>query len=443
MTKYSEINQIIRFYPTNIDTLNCEEVWSSESFNLFVYIPFCRRKCHFCILNSAKLSKKKIDVFFKALDKELMLYEDTAYFKSKLVNSLWIGGGTPSVVPIDKIKCLLDHSMQNFNFTNNAEITIEVNLEDLDENFLKQIVDTKINRLSIGVQTFNNKYLKILGRTYNFDNILYVFDLLSKFSELDISIDLMYRYPGQTIEELVEDLEYIKRIDLIQHVTIHPLILFPSLELYKKIKSGILPKQPSLKRYLEMYNILLDNLSNGKPFYQYSPYSFAKKDKECAYNISRWRIPQQECLSIGPGGFSQANNYIYCTEHDIDKYMEIVGKGIIPILEGKKLNYREMLSRYLVIGSRLLSVDLDMYRELTGFEARELFKDSFNWLLKEGLININDNKMDLTDKGKALIIDVSKAFYSENVEVLQPQYRILNLYQKGSNNLLSDVIENE
>jgi oxygen-independent coproporphyrinogen-3 oxidase len=193
------------------------------------------------------------------LKKEIELYAKEAYFEDRYIRSLWIGGGTPSAVPFERIQEVLNLLVDKFNFREDTEITLETNLFDLNEDYIKTVAKSQVTRLSIGVQSFNDKYLKMMGRTYRRQWIDEFFKFIKSYN-LDISIDVMYRYPGQTVEEVREDMRSIVSMsDSIDHITLYSLILFPRLSIYKQVKSGKLPKQPNLKTYYEMNKALTDN----------------------------------------------------------------------------------------------------------------------------------------------------------------------------------------
>lgn len=443
MKKYSEVNEVIRWYPAEFKRLEDNEMWKKDRINLYAHIPFCKGKCQFCPFNSMPINKQNLNEYFGALKKEITMYSNEEYFKSKVIESIWIGGGTPSAVPIENIKEVLDLIFEKFNVADNCEITLETNLHDLTEDYIKEVAKTQVNRLSIGVQSFKDKYLKMMGRTYKYENIKEFFSFIRKYN-FNISIDLMYRYPGQTIEEIDEEIDLIKEnMGYLDHITLYSLILFPKLGTFKQVKNGSLPLQPSFNTYMEMNKKFADRLPEAG-FHQYTSNHFAKDGKENVYNNDRWGFPQKECISFGPGAFGQIKDYVYCNEHSIADYYSKINNDIKPVQEGKKMNLLEKASRYLVLGTKCLKVDLKQYEEMTGIDPLVFYKEKIEWLLKEEMIKINDSILEVTDKGIALILDVQRCFQTENnLAYTQPQYNIMDMFEGQRDTYDLEVIEKD
>ena len=442
MQKHYEVDEVIRWYPTEFNDTDCKTMWEKKGMNLYVHIPFCRGKCGFCPFNSQPITNKNLDQYFTMLKKEIELYAKEAYFEDRYIRSLWIGGGTPSAVPFERIQDILNLLVDKFNFREDTEITLETNLFDLNEDYIKTVAKSQVTRLSIGVQSFNDKYLKMMGRTYRRQWIDEFFKFIKSYN-LDISIDVMYRYPGQTVEEVREDMRSIVSMsDSIDHITLYSLILFPRLSIYKQVKSGKLPKQPNLKTYYEMNKALTEELQENGPYKEYTTNHFSKPGKENIYNLDRWGFPQKECLSFGPGAFSQVKDYVYCNEHKLEDYYNKINNGIKPVQTGKKINLLEQISRYLVLGVKNLEIDLEEFNYLVGSDVQGLYPKQIKKLEKDGLIKIEDNKLKVTPEGKAWIIDINRAFFTENnINFSQPQYDILDMFEGNRDNYTEGVID--
>ena len=442
MKKFHEVDEVIRWYPTEFNDKDCNKMWEKKGMNLYVHIPFCKGKCGFCPFNSQPITNKNLDEYFSMLKKEIELYAKEPYFKDRYIRSLWIGGGTPSAVPFERLKDVLKLLMKKFNFQKDTEITLETNLFDLNEEYIKEVAKSPVTRLSIGVQSFNDKYLKMMGRTYRREWIDEFFKFIKKYN-LDISIDVMYRYPGQTVEEVREDMKAIVSMsDSIDHITLYSLILFPRLPIYKMVKSGRLPKQPNLDTYFEMNKTLTDELEKKGPYVQYTTNHFCKPGKENIYNIDRWGFPQKECLSFGPGAFSQVKDYVYCNEHKLTDYYGKISNNQKPVQTGKKITLLEQISRYLVLGVKNLEVDLEEFRYLVGAEVEEVYGKQIKELVKEKLVTIEGNKLKITPEGIAWIIDVQRAlFTANNIDFTQPQYDILDMFEGNREGYVRGVID--
>ena len=441
--KHREIDQVTRWYPTQFAAISGNDIFKKDKIDIYIHIPFCRGKCAFCPFNSKPLSKNNLSEYFSALRKEILMYARESYFEYKTVNSIWIGGGTPSAVPFEYIKDILGLVYDEFSVSNTAEVTLETNLHDLTEEYIKEVALTQINRLSIGVQSFTDKYLDMMGRSYSPEDISTFFSFIRKYP-LTVSIDLMFRYPGQKLDELDLEIEAIKKFnDSIDHITIYGLILFPKLGIYKRVESGKLPKQASLSVYEKMCKYLGEKLFE-LGYYQYTSNHYAKEGKKNQYNIDRWAFPQIECASFGPGAFGQLNGYVYCNEHSTEEYYSKINSENKPIQMGKKINCLEQISRYMVLGVRCRDIDLSLFELLTGIDPREYYSNEISVLISDGLIEIKDNQFHVTDKGCAYIVDVCTAFETENNKLFtQPQYTILDMFEGKQDSFYEKVIEKD
>lgn len=441
--KHREIDQVTRWYPTQFSLICGEDIFRHDYMDMYIHIPFCKGKCAFCPFNSKPISHENLEEYFTMLKTEIQMYANEPYFKYKTVRSLWIGGGTPSAVPFERIEEILNLVQSKFSFAENAEITLETNIDDLTEMYIKRVATSCVNRLSVGVQSFTDKYLSMMGRSYSPDWIATFFSFIGNYN-LDISIDLMFRYPGQTVNEISDELQMIARYhERISHITLYGLILFPRLGIYKRVANGKLPKQASLSTYAKMFEQFNTGLSK-LGYHQYTSNHFAKEGKENVYNNDRWGFPQKECVSFGPGSFGQLNGYVYCNEHRTDDYYKKITSGKKPVQMGKAINLMEQASRYLVLGTKHRTVDLELFQKLTGMDAREVYSKEIQELLDDGLIELQGNVLHVTDRGCTYILDIGCRFQTENnLKFCQPQYSILDMFDGKRDSFSSQVIEQD
>ncbi len=440
---HREIDQVTRWYPTEFGIISGKDIFPNSAMDMYVHIPFCLGKCAFCPFNSMPMIKKNLDEYFENLNKEILLYASEPYFKYKTVKSLWIGGGTPSAVPFEKISEVLHTLKDSFTFDDDIEITLETNIHDLSEDYIKMVANSPVNRLSIGVQSFTEKYLKMMGRSYTPNWVDSFFSFIHKYN-LNISIDLMFRYPGQTLADIQDEINMIgKYSEKIDHITLYGLILFPRLGIFKRVANGQLPKQASLTVYEKMCEMFNNQLA-GFGYHQYTSNHYAKEGKENVYNNDRWGFPQIECVSFGPGSFGQLNGFVYCNEHNIDNYYAKLSKGEKPIQQGKRINLMEQASRYLVLGTKCRLVDLKKFRELTGIDPLVTYKEQINELVNDDLIQIKGDILHVTDRGCTYILDIGCRFQTQNnLCHTQPQYEILDMFEGKKTSYYDLIIEKD
>ena len=193
-----------------------------------------------------------------------------------------------------------------------------------------------------------------------------------------------------------------------------------------------------------MNKALTEELQGKGPYKEYTTNHFAKPGKENIYNLDRWGFPQKECLSFGPGAFSQVKDYVYCNEHMLNDYYAKVNNGIKPIQTGKKMTLLEQISRYLVLGCKNLEVDLNEFKRIVGDDITAIYPTQVESLQRKGLIVIDNDKLKITESGKAWIIDVSRSFFTaNNIDYSQPQYDILDMFEGNRNNYTEGVIDDK
>ena len=201
-------------------------------YNTYIHIPFCERKCNYCDFTSLKGTDSQIEKYVNYLLKEIEIYS-RKYDLTKKQDTIYFGGGTPSLLPIDSLEKILS----KFSYDKNTEITIEVNPKTVDTNKLKEYRKLGINRLSIGIQIFNNDNLKVLGRIHNSEEAIEVYNLARECGFNNISLDVMFSLPNQTLSMLQDDLEKLVNLNP-NHISIYSLIWEEGTKFFSDLKSG-------------------------------------------------------------------------------------------------------------------------------------------------------------------------------------------------------------
>ena len=195
---------------------------------VYVHIPFCNNICSYCDFCKMYYNFELVDRYLEALDKEIK-----EKYQSNNIRTLYIGGGTPSSLTLEQIDKLF-LILKQIKVNSDAEITFEVNVNDITEELLQKLKDNKVNRISIGIETINDKFLKLLNRNHTKQDVISKIDLSKKYFN-NINVDFMYAFPNQTLDDLILDLEFFKTLD-VNHISIYSLILEKNTKLYEKYK---------------------------------------------------------------------------------------------------------------------------------------------------------------------------------------------------------------
>lgn len=424
------IEECIRYYPPNIEKVqNSETIFrNNREIDLYLHIPFCKTPCGFCPFNRYLYQENEVKSYLSAIEKEIQILKALNNLTQLKIKTIWIGGGTPSDLNEDALEKILRIIQENFNLDYLKEFTIEVKpilrlFTDLKTRLLKKY---KVNRISLGVQSTNQKYLKVLGRGYNPDD---AFEMIKRIQQNNfiLNIDMIYRLPGQTQTEVAEDVDRVNSLG-IDHVSWFPYVSHQGTPLAKKMNREELPKKADKNQYFEMFNVILESM-NHNGYQQYTPYYFSK-EKKCQYHIDRWQMPQLETIGIGAGAFSFFNGWIYANAHNINRYQEAINNQKPPIVMGRKLNPIEKITRLAVLGIKFFTTNMDEFQKYSGVKMDVFYQRELKILEELGLIEVHKNQIDCTLLGKAFNNDISTYFSTDSAKrINQPQ--AIHLMGKG------------
>ena len=374
-----------------------------KNIGIYIHIPFCKSKCYYCDFVSFCNEEKYIDLYIKCLNKEIE-YKSNELKQFELKNNekfeidtIYIGGGTPSFIDSKYIVDLLTNVKNSFNLKENCEITIEVNPDSAS---LEKLLDYKkagANRVSIGLQTSNDKLLKEIGRAHNFEQFKNSFENIKRAGFNNINVDLMIALPNQKIQDVKSSLEYVVSLNP-THISVYSLILEDGTKIFKDVISGKL-SLPSEYTERKMYWIVKKELEkNGYLHYEIS--NFAKPEKESKHNLNCWN--QNQYLGIGLSAHSFFNDFRFCNTNSLNKYLKNVqndeylkNQEILEILDKK-----EKQKEYMILGLRKIEgVQIKKFKEKFATNPIFLFKDQINKLVNQDLIEIDGDFIKLTDKG--------------------------------------------
>ena len=276
-----------------------------KTLNTYIHIPFCSSKCKYCSFVSY-LNVKFVDDYFEALKKEIKYY-----YKNELQKTLYIGGGTPSCISIDKI----NEIVEMFKYCeNNCEITMEINPNDINEEYLKKLKKTKINRISIGVQSFNDDILKTIGRQRSSLEAIRAIKKVVQAGFKNISLDFIYGLPNQTLSDFKNDLKLATNFD-ITHISLYGLKIDENCYFYKHKPVNLLSEDEQS----DYYEYACDFL-NKNGFMQYEISNFSKKDYFSKHNINYWNCGNYYGFGAAACGYD--GNIRYQNNINLKKYIE-------------------------------------------------------------------------------------------------------------------------
>ena len=309
-----------------------------NSIGLYIHVPFCLRKCPYCDFYSVKPSTHDLDNYVSKLCDEI---ENWGRKLNKKIDTVYFGGGTPSLLSIEHFRVIFSHIKANFELEKNSEITVEINPTKYDEIDFASLKKLGVNRLSIGLQSANEKELKLLGRTHTEQMARNTVKKAQYSGISNISVDLMLCTPGQTKESVLRSINFCNELN-VRHVSAYLLKIEKGTLFYKERQSLSLPDDESQR---ELYLFVCENLEKIG-FLQYEISNFSLPGMESKHNLKYWQ--GEEYLGFGPSahGFYCGKRYYY--PRSIDEY--ICSGGENALLEEQEVN---LLEEAVLLGLRL------------------------------------------------------------------------------------------
>ncbi len=361
---------------------------------LYIHIPFCRNKCPYCSFFSVTSLTEKPG-FLTALSREMNMYQDAF----NRIDTIYIGGGTPSVLTVKEVEELLTRIRHCFSISEDAEITMEVNPADIDLNYLKALNLMGINRLNIGIQSYDENILRFLGRRHSAVQGISALETAREAAFRNIGIDLVYAIPGQNMKSWMNTIETIKSFD-IEHLSCYQLSVDPGTPLKSRRTAGEF-EMPGEDMQIEFFlNTSLTLESAGYIHYEVS--NFAKSMALASrHNQKYW--DQSPFLGLGPAAHSFRENRRWWNHSSIERYVQDVEEGRPPVELSETLNPEQLCLEALFLGLRTKKgIHLDNFsRKYTFYDWAER-KDILTKLEEDGFVEIVDGCLRPSRKGLAV-----------------------------------------
>ena len=374
---------------------------------IYIHIPFCKQACNYCDFHFSTSMKKKEEMVL-ALAKEIAMRKKE--FANQMVETIYFGGGTPSVLQIADLRFLIEEVFKNYNVIDNPEITIEANPDDLSEERIIDLSKTKINRLSIGIQSFYEEDLKMMNRAHNSAEAKKCLEIATRYFD-NISLDLIYGVPGMSNEKWQQNIETALSFG-IPHISSYALTVEPKTALKKLIQTGEIA-EPKDEVASEHFMILVETLENNG-FVHYELSNFGKPDFFSKNNSAYWL--GKKYIGIGPSAHSYdgisrswniANNALY---------LKSIQNNELPA-ETEKLSVEDRYNEYIMTGLRTIwGVSLDRIASEFGHNFLDYLLKQAQKFLNDDLLFIENNILKPTPKGKFLTDGIASDLFYLNLE---------------------------
>ncbi len=359
---------------------------------IYIHVPFCLKKCNYCDFNSvARQDREEWKRYFQALEKDWEF--NAKSLAGCRIKSIYLGGGTPSLVPVESLSRLLKRIKKDITASPGLEITLEMNPAACSQNKLRKYRSAGINRISLGVQSFDDKLLGVLGRVHSAADSFKTIARLRKERFDNISIDLIYGIPGQSLGQWQDSLEKFISLGL-EHISFYDLKIEKGTPFYRmRDKLEVADEKLQLKMYKAGRNKLRNN---GLEHYEIS--SFAREGRESIHNRTYWR--NEEYLGLGAGAYSYVNGERFCRIKDIRAYIAQAKIGELKRYSREKLTGFRKLKETLILNLRLMEgFSLAQIEDKCGCSAGKEIKRKLEMLVREGLLKKNRSRYCLSSRG--------------------------------------------
>ncbi|MDZ5470927.1 radical SAM family heme chaperone HemW (plasmid) [Bacillus sp. 31A1R] len=370
----------------------------------YIHIPFCEHICHYCDFNKVFLKGQPVDEYLSSLEKEISL--TLQQYPTNQLKSIFVGGGTPTSLNENQLEKLCEIINKHLPFNSQAEFTFEANPGDLSKEKFQILHDAGVNRLSFGVQTFNDDLLKRIGRTHRAKDVAQSIYKAKETGFKNISIDLIYSLPEQTITDFKESLDTAFSLE-IEHYSGYSLIIEPKTVFYNLMKKGKLPT-PGEDTEATMYKLLMDEMEkNG--FHQYEISNFSKPGFESIHNLTYWN--NEQYYGFGAGAHSYLSGVRRSNYGPLKKYMDPIDEGKLPSMDVHEVTLNEQMEEEIFLGLRKTEgISIQTFNEKFNKNPLTLFEKEVSELEQRQLITIQDNRLKLTEKGRFLGNEVFQSF---------------------------------
>ena len=373
---------------------------------IYLHIPFCKHACHYCDFHFSTQLKVK-DKMLNALARELELRKEE--LGDEPIETIYFGGGTPSLLTVDELESLVNSVHLHFNVIENPEITLEANPDDLSNSALKSFSYSPINRLSIGIQSFFEEDLKLMNRAHNAAQAEQSLKTAKKYFK-NISIDLIYGIPGMNHQRWKENIQ--KALDLeLPHISSYALTVEPKTALKKFIEKGLVPNVDD-EQAQEQFHILLEILENAG-YINYEISNFGKPDFFSKNNSSYWQ--GKPYLGIGPSAHSFDGRTRSWNVRNNIKYIKAIEDDKLPI-EREELSITDRYNEYVMTGLRTVwGVSLKKIEEEFGKQHLNYLKTQSAKHIQEHLLYLDGDVLLATKKGKFLVDGIASDLFMVNL----------------------------
>ena len=362
---------------------------------IYIHFPFCKVKCGYCDFFSIADKENYIPIFIDSLTKEIEIYFNQNNMEDIQFNSMFLGGGTPSLIPSNDIEKIFKALSKKINLSKLEEITIEANPGESPRGRLKEYRELGINRISFGFQSLDDKLLKFLDRLHTSKDCIKAYNDARSAGFDNINTDMIFNIPNQSLEVLDRNLNEVIRLSP-EHISCYSLTVEKGTKLYNQVSNGKV-KMPKEDLDYQMYRRSMLTLKNAD-YYQYEASNYSKKNKECLHNLHYWNL--NPYLAFGPSAHGYNGVKRWWNYRSLDIYISSIKNGKLPIDNQEILKNKDHYNEIIMNGLRTSKgINIENLNEIKGEVSFEGMISKWPQLtIKDGYLKLRDNNFMLLDE---------------------------------------------
>lgn len=378
---------------TDSDILNLSTL---RDMGLYVHIPFCKQKCMYCDFPAYQNLQDYYETYVYALVQEIDLWvSEHPESTSKAIDTIYFGGGTPTELSIQQLQMILDKIKNTFTITDDCHMTIESNPGEVNLHYLTKLVKLGFNRISFGVQTFDDKALTMLHRSHNEEQAKQAVYDAKEAGFADINIDLIYGLPRQTLEDIQHNLDIVKDLP-INHISTYGLQVEVGTYLYHLVQKNLI-SIPSENIDEVMYDMMMEGLKD-LGFERYEISNFAKANSYSRHNLKYWHYV--DYLGFGAGAHSFYNGVRRSNNRNVMPYIQSVDRYIMPTIDTESITLERAQEDFCFLALRTKwGLDEQKFEDKFGVSVHDLFGTALEDLVSKGLLKYQNGSYHLTAEG--------------------------------------------
>lgn len=421
----SRESEYLRWYPKTLTPVNRQQfiLPIKHLQGIYLHVPFCDKLCSFCPFNKRLSNDSEIEGYVSLLIEEITSYAKLT--ESSEIKFIYFGGGTPSTLKPEWLERIILSIQKYFKLSSTIEVTLESHPTHLTKDKLKDFRGLGVNRISSGIQSFDDDLLERNGAYHTSVDALRA---ISNTGEIfgSIAIDILFRCVGQSINDLEKDIGIVLSNKVIDHISAYSLVLpndanQPNRDMEARMTALI-------------HQLLKENQFNHYASCASGGFDFAKKNSESKYELLHWQAPQHTFIGVGPGafGFTGHQTTLNClTLENYRNFIQNDGSALVSVTDISEI---ELMHRYFALGVKTLEVEFAPFLDLFGNHPKNLFRKQFDWLKENQLAIITDLRLQLTEVGSLFVDEINYCFNSnKQKEVIHPEEPYIRQFEREIN----------